>query len=142
MRPNFRSLLLIPLVCGVLAGCGESAEEKATTQVCDGRDDIAKQVNDLKGLTITTATTSQVKDDLQAIRDDLSQMADARGDLSDQRKAELDKANQAFVATFQDVAANVAKNISIADAASQLESAFKELAASYQTTLAKIDCSQ
>ena len=141
MPSNARSFLLIPLVCGVLAGCGDSAEEKATAQVCDGRDDIATQVKELQGLTITTATASQVNDNLKAIRNDLSQMADARGDLSDERRAELDKANEAFAATFRDTAENVVKNISLADASAQLESAFKELASSYQTTLGKIDCS-
>lgn len=141
MTPNARSLLLIPLVCGVLAGCGDSAEEKATAQVCDARDDIATQVKELQGLTITTATTSQVNDAVKSIRGDLSQMADARGDLSDERRDELDKANEAFVATFRETAANVVKNISLSDASTQLESAFKELASSYQTTLGKIDCS-
>jgi hypothetical protein len=141
MPTKLRSLLLAALVCaGVLAGCGESEQEKATNQVCDARDDIAKQVKELQDLTITSATTSQVSENLGAIRDDLSKMADARGDLSDERRAELDKANDAFTATVRDTAANVAKNISLEDAAAQLESAFKQLATSYQGSLGKIDC--
>jgi hypothetical protein len=37
-----------------LGACGESDEEKAQNQVCDARADIAKQVDELKGLTAAT----------------------------------------------------------------------------------------
>ena len=68
MLSKILTLLLIALVpASVLAG-GESEEEKATAQVCSARDNIAKQVDELKGLTLTTATTSQVRENLQAIR--------------------------------------------------------------------------
>ena len=53
-------LLIVLAAAGLLAGCGQSEEETATDQVCSARDDIAKQVDQLKGLTLTTATTDQV----------------------------------------------------------------------------------
>ena len=63
MHAKILMLLLIALAgAGVLAGCGQSEEEKAADQVCSARDDIAKQVDQLQGLTLTTATTDQVRE--------------------------------------------------------------------------------
>jgi hypothetical protein len=135
-------LLLVAILvsAGALAGCGESEEEKATAQVCTARDDIANQVKELEGLTITTATTSQVSDGLQAIRKDLTTISDARADLSDERRSEVEQANDAFVQTVRATAANVGKTTSIQDAATELEAALRQLATSYRGSFGQIDC--
>ena len=136
------TLVLAALVpAGVLVGCGESEEEKATSQVCAARDDISKQVKELQGLTLTTATTNQVRDNLQAIKDGLSTMSSAQTDLSEERRTELEKANQAFGDAVRDTAADVGRTLSIEDASTQLQSAFEGLAATYGSTLGKFDCS-
>lgn len=72
------SLVVVGLVpAGGHAGCGDSEEDKATKQVRSARNDISK-VKKLQALTITTAPTSQVRENLQAIRDDLSTISAAR----------------------------------------------------------------
>src|SRR4051812_10717043 len=75
---------VIPLaLAAMLAACGgQSKQEKAQSQVCTARADISKQVKTLKGLTLSTATTSQAKSSLQAIRDDLGKIRSAQGDLN------------------------------------------------------------
>jgi phosphoglycerate-specific signal transduction histidine kinase len=142
MRSKILVLLLIALVpASVLAGCGESEEEKATAQICSARDDIAKQVDELKGFTLTTATTSQVRENLQEIRDDLSTIADARADLSGDQRVEVEQANDAFRSTMGEIAETVARTTSFEDASAQLKAAFNDLATSYEETFGQIDCS-
>lgn len=139
------SLKLLPallVVLVVFAGCGQSEEEKATAQICTARDGIAKQVDELQGLTITTATTSQVSDGLKAIRNDLSTISDARGQLSDESRDEIEKANDAFVASVRETAADVGRAISLETASADVNAALQKLAASYRSTLGQIqiDC--
>ena len=61
------STTVMKAVCGILgvmmlalAACGESSEDKAKTTVCNARDDIGKQVADLKSLTPATVTKDAV----------------------------------------------------------------------------------
>jgi uncharacterized protein YhaN len=143
MHAKMLMLLLIVLAAaGLLAGCGgQSEEEKATDQVCSARDDIAKQVDQLKGLTLTTATTDQVRNNLEAIRDDLAKIADARAKLSDNQRTQVEQANDAFRSEVGNIAATVARSTSIEEASAQLKAAFNELAAPYKKTFGQIDCS-
>ena len=114
-RPTFRQALtprsgvlrLRFLVAGLLlvaataVGCGESDADKAQTQVCDASDDIEQQVDKLAGLTPTTATVDSVNEGLSAIKDDLKQIDDAQGNLSEERKQEVDSTNQDFTAELE-----------------------------------------
>ena len=87
------------LALALLAGCGgESAEDKAQSSVCDARADIQKQVDELDGLTAATVTLDGVKGNLDAISSDLKQIKDAQGDLSGDRKNEVDQAWQTSAA--------------------------------------------
>ena len=56
------SIAVLLLVAGLaVAACGgESKSDKASSKVCDARADIKKQVDELRGLTITTATVDGV----------------------------------------------------------------------------------
>ena len=123
------------------AGCGESKEDKALSDVCSARDDINEQVDKLKGLTITTGTTSEVKDSLRQIQDDLSKIADATGDVSEERRKEIQDANETFTSTAKATVREVGRTVSIEDAGKQLQVAFDQLAESYQSSLGQIDCS-
>ena len=100
--PGRRALWLALLAAGLVliavaaVGCGESDEEKAQTQVCDARDDLKTQVDDLAALTPATATVDGVQEDLDAIEDDLNQIKDAQGDLNEDRRQEVESATQQF----------------------------------------------
>jgi len=137
------SIALLLLVAGlVVAACGgESKQDKASSTVCDARADIKKQVDELSGLTVTTATVDGVTANLTAIRTDLGKIADAQGDLSDERKKQVQSANSAFKSQMTSLAASVGKSLSLEDAGSQLQTALTQLSDSYKKTLGQIDCS-
>jgi hypothetical protein len=136
-----RSIALLLLVTGLaVTACGESEQDKASTKVCDARADIKKQVDELRGLTISTATVDGVTANLKAIRTDLGRIADAQGSLSDDRKKQVQSANQAFKAQMTSLAASVGKSLSLEDAESQLRTALTQLSDSYKKTLGQIDC--
>jgi hypothetical protein len=121
-------------------GCGESAADKAQTQVCDARADLKKQVDTLAALTPTTATADGVTGALDAIKNDLKQISDAQGDLNDERKQQVESANQQFSGQLKTVAADLGSNLSASGAKAAVQSAGKELATSYQQTFAPIEC--
>jgi hypothetical protein len=109
--------------------------------VCAARADISKQVDQLKNMTISSASTNQITDSLQAIRDDLSKIAAARKDLSDDRRQQVDAANTKFQSSVRATLLDVGKTVSLKDAATQLNNAFDRLAASYKEAFSGVDCS-
>jgi Tfp pilus assembly protein PilP len=141
MRPYIASLLLVLIAALALGACGESKEDKAKSTVCDARADIGKQVDKLKGLTITTASASAAQESLKAINSDLSKITDAQGDLSDDRRQQVETANKAFTSQLQSIAASLGSSTSLSDAKSQLSSALQQLATAYKTSFARVDCS-
>ena len=131
----------IVVLAVVLAGCGESKEETAQNSVCDAKAGIQKQVQELDGLTASTVTLDGVKSSLQTIGDDLTKLKDAQGDLSGDRKAEAEKAWQTFRTEVKSIRENLLTSLSAADAKQQLASSFDDLAASFRSAFAPVDCS-
>ena len=131
---------LEPRSAATAGGCGESDADKAQTQVCDARADLNKQVDKLASLTPTTATVDGVSGALDAMKSDLQQISDAQGDLNDERKQEVESANQKFSAQLKAVASDLRSDLSLSGAKAQVQSAGKELASSYQQTFATINC--
>jgi hypothetical protein len=123
-----------------VAACGQSQEDKAKTTVCDARADVRKQVGELQGLTLATATIDGVSQNLKAIRDDLGKIAGAQSDLSDDRRQQVQDANKAFTDQVKSTAQNVGRSVTAADAKTQLKDATTQLASSYKQTLGRIDC--
>lgn len=132
--------LVAVLAAALLAGCGQSQAEKASAQVCSAREDIARQVEQLQGMTLSTATTSQIKSSLQAIKDDLSTIVDAQGDLSDDRRDDVQAANEKFASSVRETVSSVGSTVSAQDAKAQLSRTFQQLADSYRSTFAELDC--
>lgn len=139
---RFASVPLAAVVAALaLAACGESSEDKAKNTVCDARDDIATQVQQLQALTPQTISVNTVQKSLSAISDDLKTIVDAQGDLSDERRSQVEAANAAFSTQVKDVAQSLVAGGSASSAKAQLSSATDDLASSYQRTFAQIDCS-
>jgi uncharacterized protein YhaN len=134
----FAALLVVALVT---AGCGTSKESKATKTVCDARADIQKHVDTLKGLTLSTATTDQIRTSVSAIRDDLSKITSAGKDLSGQRKQQIQAANQAFASEVKSIASNLGTSLALGSARQQLTAALQQLGSAYEKSLGRIDCS-
>jgi hypothetical protein len=141
MRRFIASLLLALIAALALGACGESKEDKAKTAVCDARADIGKQVDQLKGLTISTATAGAVQQSLEAINSDLSKIKDAQGDLSDDRRKQVEAANKTFTSQLQSITASLGSSTSLSEVKSQLTSALQQLAAAYRQSFARVDCS-
>jgi hypothetical protein len=139
-RVRLGLLVATLLVAATAVGCGESDADKAQTQVCDARADMNKQVDKLASLPPTTATGDAVSGALDAIKNDLKQISDAQGDLNDERKQDVESANQKFSAQLKAVAGDLGTSLSVSGAKAEVESAGKELASSYKQTFASIDC--
>jgi hypothetical protein len=134
-------LIALLLVVPAVAACGESKSEKAQKQVCDARAEISKQVDELKGLTVATATVSGVKENLSTIRENLKKMTSAQDTLSEDRRAQVKSATQTFVSTTTSIAKGLRSDVSLSEVKPRLTQAAQELRAAYADSLAKIDCS-
>jgi len=150
------ALLAIAAVTIALAlgACGDSSDETpastgastgdaaaAQTTVCNARDDIGKQVDELKSLTPATVTSDAVKQSLDAIKNDLSDISGAQSELSSDRRSEVEAANKAFASSVQGIASEALRSLSAADAKTALVTALQQLEASYKDTFAPVDCS-
>ena len=125
----------------VLAGCGESDQDKAQKTVCDARADISKQVDQLTALTPATFTTDAVSKSLSAIQSDLANIKNAQGDLSSERRQQVQSATQAFTGQIQGIVKQIGSSTSAADAKTQITAALQQLGAAYKQAFAKVDCS-
>jgi hypothetical protein len=133
-------LLLALLAALALGACGESKEDKAKTTVCDARGDISEQVDKLKGLTISTVTVDGVQNSLKAINTDLSKIKDAQGNLSGDRRQQVQDATKTFTSQVKSIAGSVGKSTSLSEAKAQLTSALQQLGDAYKQSFAKVDC--
>jgi hypothetical protein len=134
------SVLAIVMLVFALGACGESDEEKAQNTVCDARDDIGKQVEDLKSLTPATVTADAVTQNLEAIDNDLTAMSDAQSDLSSDRRSDVEAANKAFESSVEGIVSDLGSSLSAADAKEQVVTALDQLAATYQKAFAPLNC--
>jgi len=132
--------LVTALVVLALTGCGESESEKAQKQVCDARAGISKEVDELSGLTLATASVDGVRESIDAIQGDLKQIADAQSTLNDDRRAEVKAATDQFRSSVTQIAKGLMGDLSLSDAATRLRSAGSDLATAYRQSLARIDC--
>ena len=125
----------------LMVACGESEEEQAQNEVCDARDDIERRVDDLAGLTITTASIEQVTNNLEAIRDDLETIATEQGELEPERRQEVEQAGERFRSELEATARDfVSGATSGEEAGARAGSALDELAKSFRETYGPVDC--
>jgi hypothetical protein len=134
------ALAVFALTALAASGCGESDEQKAQNRVCDARAGIASEVEALGGLTPSTVTADAVRDSVDSIRADLKAIGEARTDVGDGRRDDLQAANTAFAASIREVGASVLRSQSVEDARSQLTASLDTLAAAYRSTLGTFDC--
>ena len=125
----------------LLGACGESEQEKAQNRVCDARDDIQKHVDDLAGLTITSASIDQVTNNLKAIGNDLKKIADERDNLSDDQRKDVEQAAQRFQSELRSAAGDfVSGAASGEEARKRAGAALDALAKSFKDAYAPLDC--
>lgn len=136
--PALAALLLSSLV---LAGCGESSQEKAKAQVCEARSDISKQVKTLSELTISTNVLTQAKTGLEAISSDLTKIKDAQPNLEPARRQQIETATQTFTTQVTSIVTGLVSNPSLSNAEKQLKSSLTQFATSFEHALTPINCS-
>ncbi|HLM51455.1 MAG TPA: hypothetical protein VK279_12985 [Solirubrobacteraceae bacterium] len=134
------ALLAATLLTGGLAACGESAEEKAKSNVCDATADIQKQVNALKGLTLSSGAVDQAQQRLEAIDNDLQKIGDNAGELTGEFKSQVQQATQAFSQTVKSVGSSLGQGLNLSGAEAQITGALQSLASSYQQAFADVKC--
>jgi hypothetical protein len=141
MRRAAATLTAVAAALALGACGGDSKEDDALARVCDARSDISKQVESLRGLTISEATTGQIGDSLTAIQADLKTIRDARADLSDDRRAEVEAANAAFTSSLRSIAGQLAGGTAGGDVArAQTRAALDQLATAYREAYGQVDC--
>ncbi|MBI5310616.1 MAG: hypothetical protein HZB14_06260 [Actinobacteria bacterium] len=134
------TIALAMFAAALLAGCGESKEEKALNAVCSAKAGIETAVGDLKAITPATFTSQQVQNSIQSIRDDLSTIQENVPALSDSARQQVQTANQQFRSELTAVAAEILKTLSAQDAATKLQQSFTDLAAAYEQAYASVQC--
>jgi hypothetical protein len=136
------SAIVALLLAGlVLAGCGESSQEKAKAQVCSSRSDIQKQVSKLSELTLSTGILSQAKDGLEAIAGDLTKIKEAQPNLEPARRLQVETATHTFESQVSSIITGFVSNPSLSNVEKQLKSSLTQYAKSFEKVLAPINCS-
>jgi hypothetical protein len=141
MRRVAATLTALAVALALGACGGDSKADDALARVCDARADMSKQVETLRGLTISAATAGQVGDSLDAIQRDLRTIRDAQADLSDDRRAEVESANAAFTSELRSIAGSLAGGTAGGGTAeAQTRAALDQLASSYREAFDQVDC--
>jgi hypothetical protein len=125
----------------VLAGCGESSQEKAKAQVCSARSDIQKQVKTLGELTLSTNILSQAKDGLDAIGSDLKKIKDAQPNLEPARRQQIETATHTLEGQVSSIITGFVSNPSLSNVEKQLKSSLTQYSKSFEQALVPISCS-
>jgi predicted nucleic acid-binding Zn-ribbon protein len=134
-------VILAALLAALPVACGESEEEKAQNRVCDARADIEKRVDDLAGLTITSASIDKVTNNLRAIRDDLEQIAAEREDLAPEQQDAVDQAAKRFRSELETAAKDVVSGAASGEeAGARIGAALDDLAKSFREAYGPVDC--
>jgi hypothetical protein len=146
-RCRLRSVRGRPLIVAsllgvlVLAGCGESSQEKAKAQVCSSRSDIQKQVKTLSELTLSTSVLSQAKEGLDAIGSDLKKIKEAQPNLEPARRQQIETATHTLEGQVSSIITGFVSNPSLSNVEKQLKSSLTQYAKSFEQALAPINCS-
>ena len=108
MRPSVFAIGAGLVATVLLAACGgdsgsssSSSSSSAAAAVCQSRTQIQTAVNDMRGVTLDTATVGQLKSDLAAISGALTSMRSAAGVLSQARLDDFRTAVGALQDTLQ-----------------------------------------
>jgi hypothetical protein len=125
----------------LLSACGESAQQKASAQVCGARTDISKQINTLNALGLSANLPSQVKSGVEAIANDITKIKNEQGNLEPARRKQVQTATHTFETRLNSILTGLTSNLSLSNAEAQFKSALSDLATSYKQTLASVDCS-
>jgi uncharacterized protein HemX len=135
--------LLVVIILGLVVyfATRQSEEEKALEAVCTSRADIQKRVESLASTTVTNFTLNGFKENVQGISNDVSTIRTNQPKLKENRKQEIQAANQAFETAVTTTLKSLGTSLSVENASEKLKSAGLQLVSSYKETLQPVDCS-
>ena len=142
-------IAVIPLVTLALAGCGESAEEKATAQVCSSTKEIRAQLSKLSDLSLSSKAPEEIKDAAGVMKTEAGKIKESVPNLPSARKSEVESAQNALQTQLIAAATTLA---STAKSSGDIEAVLKQsepqvkgavagLAASYKQAFEALKCS-
>lgn len=117
-----------------LVACGESSQEKASSQVCSGVKEINTQIKKLESLPISSNFPAEAKASVEAIDKSIKQVKEAEPNLDTARQEELNAADKAFETEI----AAITKSVVSATKSSNLEAALKSAEPQIKTSLNKL----
>ena len=135
--------LLVVIILGLVVFfvTRQSEEEKALQAVCTSRADIQKRVESLASTTVTNFTLNGFKENVQGISNDVSTIRTNQPKLKENRKQEIQAANQAFETAVTTTLKSLGTSLSVSNAQEKLKTAGLQLVSSYKETLQPVDCS-
>jgi uncharacterized membrane protein len=143
-------IAVIPLVALALAGCGESAEEKATAQVCSSTKEIRAQLSKLSDLSISSKAPEEIKDAAGVMKQEAGKIKEAAPNLPSARKSEVESAQKILQTELIAAAATLASTVKsssghaeavLKESEPQVKAAVAGLAASYKQAYEALKCS-
>jgi hypothetical protein len=142
-------VVVIPLVAMALAGCGESAEEKATAQVCSSTKEIRAQLSKLSDLSLSSKALEEIKDAAGVMKKEAGKIKESVPNLPSARKGEVEAAQKVLQTELIAAATTLASTVkSSGDAEAvlkqsepQVKAAVAGLAASYKQAYEALKCS-
>jgi hypothetical protein len=136
-----RVLSIVLASAALLAACGESDEEQAQNRVCDARADIQERLDDLAGLTVTSASIDRVTNNLEAIGDDLETIAAERGELSSEQREAVEQAGDQFRSELEATARELVSGATSGEEAGErMGAALDDLGATFRDAYGPVDC--
>jgi hypothetical protein len=146
LRRDFGLQLVSVLVAAaalLAGGCGgESASDKAASQVCDAKADIQKQIDGLRSADTSGILVGKVQTALRAIQADLASIAGAIPDLADDRRQQAAAATAAFKQGLSDAAGALVSGVSMDadDVGGQVSAALAKLGGSFKAAFSQVSC--
>jgi hypothetical protein len=136
-----RTLAILLALAALLTACGESDEEKAQNAVCDARADIQQRLDDLAGLTITSASIDRVTNNLEAIGNDLETIAAEREDLEPEQREQVEQAGGQFRSELEATARELVSGAATGEeAGARAAAALDDLGAAFRDAYGPVDC--
>lgn len=134
-------VLAIAIVAAVVLLTQESEEEKALTAVCEARQNIKENVDELASLSVTNFTVNGFRESIDEIRKDVDTIKVNRDKLNPDRKQEVEQANDAFQTSLTNTLKGLGTDISLDNAKTKVTEAASQLATAYQSAYGPVDCS-
>ena len=131
-----------------LAGCGESAEEKATAQVCSSTKEIQTQLSKLSNLTISSKAPEELQSAATAMQQSAGKIKESAANLPSSAKAPVETAQNTLKTELTALATGVISAAKsggaeavLKQSAPEVKAAVAGLATSYKAAYESLKCS-